>query len=161
MDLIYAPLHVLTHVLHPQLTPERIQHILKCTAEGMAYLHSFARPVIHRDLKSHNLLVDKHWNVKIADFGLSKVQDLNKMTATGTPQWSAPEVIRNELYDEKVDVYSFGVIIYELLTRKIPYANLGPMTACRRVAFDGLRPDFPKGCSKPYVSLAYLVSTPT
>lgn len=120
----------------------------------MSYLHSFQPPIIHRDLKTHNLLVDDHWNVKVADFGLSRPQSLATMSAAGTPQWSAPEVIRQEKYTTKADVYSFGIIIFELISKKVPYANMGPLTAARQVAYDHLRPLFPDGCDENYVRLA-------
>jgi len=137
-----------------KVTPERIQQILVQCARAMSYLHSFDPPILHRDLKTHNLLVDDHWNVKVADFGLSRAQSLNTMSAAGTPQWSAPEVIRQEKYTTKADVYSFGIIVYELISRKVPYANMGPLTAARQVAYENLRPRFPEGCDKEYVRLA-------
>ena len=124
----------------------------------MSYLHSLTPPILHRDLKSHNLLVDNNWNVKVADFGLSRAQSTNTMSAAGTPQWSAPEVIRQEKYTTKADVYSFGVIVYELISRKVPYANMGPLTAARQVAYDHLRPRFPEGSDATYVELAENVS---
>ena len=77
--------------------------------------------------------------MKVADFGLSRAQSLTTMTAAGTPQWSAPEVIRQDYYTEKADVFSFGVIIFELLSREIPYMNMGPLTAAHQVAYEGLR----------------------
>merc|ERR1711991_1037426 len=77
-------------------------------AKGMAYLHGYKPPIIHRDLKSLNLLVDTNWIVKITDFGLTTAKEASgTMTQCGTPQWMAPEVLRNEPYDYKADVYSF------------------------------------------------------
>ncbi|XP_042503693.1 serine/threonine-protein kinase CTR1-like isoform X1 [Macadamia integrifolia] len=75
-------------------------------ARGMNYLHNRNPPIVHRDLKSSNLLVDKNWIVKVGDFGLSKLKNATFLTAKsgrGTqPQWMAPELLRNEPSDEKL-----------------------------------------------------------
>ncbi|KAK8333377.1 hypothetical protein V6Z12_A10G198700 [Gossypium hirsutum] len=73
-------------------------------ARGMNYLHNCNPPIIHRDLKSSNLLVDKNWTVKVGDFGLSRLKHKTYLTTKsgkGTPQWMAPEVLRSEPSDEK------------------------------------------------------------
>ncbi|XWS14209.1 hypothetical protein CRYUN_Cryun36dG0103400 [Craigia yunnanensis] len=108
----------------------RRAHMALDIARGMNYLHHFNPPIIHRDLKSSNLLVDKNWTVKVGDFGLSRLKHetfLTTKTGKGTPQWMAPEVLRNEPSDEKSDVYSFGVILWELATETIPWDNLNSM----------------------------------
>ncbi|XP_057859089.2 serine/threonine-protein kinase ppk1 isoform X2 [Cryptomeria japonica] len=99
-------------------------------ARGMNYLHHLNPPIVHRDLKSSNLLVDKNWTVKVGDFGLSRLKNSTFLTAKsgkGTPQWMAPEILRNEPSNEKSDIYSFGVVLWELATEKIPWGDLNPM----------------------------------
>ena len=90
----------------------------------------------------------------MADFGLARVEIQNTMTATGTPQWSAPEVIRHEHYSTQADVYSFGIIIYEVLTGVVPYKGMAALNAAHTVAYGGLRPKFRPGSDTLYASLA-------
>eukprot|EP00300_Choanocystis_sp_HF-7_P013506 c18324_g1_i1.p1 GENE.c18324_g1_i1~~c18324_g1_i1.p1 ORF type:complete len:149 (+),score=27.44 c18324_g1_i1:731-1177(+) len=91
-------------------------------ARGMTYLHMSNPPIIHRDLKSLNLMLDANFNVKITDFGLSKTKSTHNrpMTAQcGTYQWMAPELIQGHYYDEKVDVFSFGIVVsVQILVRQ-------------------------------------------
>jgi len=136
-DLLY---HTEENISHAQ-----IHQILKGTAIGVSYLHDFEIPLLHRDLKSHNILIDSiSGNVKIADFGLSRPAVDNTMTPrTGTPQWTAPEVTRSEKYSTKADVYSYGIVIFEVLTRQKPFHTMPCLAAAYDVAFKGLRPEFP------------------
>ncbi|KAK8704077.1 hypothetical protein V6N13_047710 [Hibiscus sabdariffa] len=79
-------------------------HMALYIARGMNYLHHYNPPIVHRDLKSSNLLVDKNWTVKVGDFGLSRLKYatyLSSRSGKGTPQWMAPEVLRNEPSNEK------------------------------------------------------------
>lgn len=93
--------------------------ILIDIAEGLQYLAS--KEIVHRDLKSHNLLVDDDWTIKICDFGFArKVENVDYMTICGTDEWMAPEIALGDKYDERVDIFSFGMIIIEVLTRKKP-----------------------------------------
>ncbi|XP_026387419.1 fibroblast growth factor receptor 2-like isoform X2 [Papaver somniferum] len=99
-------------------------------ARGLNYLHCYNPPIIHRDVKSSNLLVDNNWHLKVGDFGLSRLKHATFLTTengNGTPQWMAPEVICNEPADEKSDVYSFRVVLWELATGRIPWDGLIPM----------------------------------
>ncbi|KAI3689569.1 hypothetical protein L2E82_47530 [Cichorium intybus] len=116
-------------------------------ARGMNYLHHRNPPIVHRDLKSSNLLVDKNWSVKVGDFGLSKLKHATFLTARsgrGTPQWMAPEVLRNEPSNEKSDVFSFGIILWELVTQCIPWSNMNPLQVVGVVGFMDRRLDLPE-----------------
>uniref|UniRef100_A0A7N0UBB2 non-specific serine/threonine protein kinase n=2 Tax=Kalanchoe fedtschenkoi TaxID=63787 RepID=A0A7N0UBB2_KALFE len=116
-------------------------------AKGMNYLHRRNPPIVHRDLKSPNLLVDKKFTVKVCDFGLSRPKAntfLSSKTAAGTPEWMAPEVLRDEQSDEKSDVYSFGVILWELTTMQKPWSNLNSAQVVAAVGFKGKRPEIPR-----------------
>ncbi|KAL6193635.1 hypothetical protein ACLB2K_034719 [Fragaria x ananassa] len=131
-------------------------HMALDIARGMNYLHHFNPPIIHRDLKSSNLLVDKNWTVKVGDFGLSRLKHetfLTTKTGRGTPQWMAPEVLRNEPSDEKSDVYSYGVILWELVTEKIPWDNLNSMQVIGAVGFMNQRLEIPKDIDPQWISL--------
>ncbi|XP_022720003.1 serine/threonine-protein kinase EDR1-like isoform X2 [Durio zibethinus] len=123
-------------------------------ARGMNYLHHRNPPIVHRDLKSSNLLVDRNWNVKVGDFGLSRWKNgtyLTTKSGRGTPQWMAPEVLRNEPSNEKSDVFSFGVILWELMTVSIPWSNLNSLQVVGVVGFMDRRLDLPEGLD-PQVS---------
>lgn len=116
-------------------------------AKGMNCLHSSIPTIVHRDLKSPNLLVDEDWNVKVCDFGLSRLKHntfLSSKSTAGTPEWMAPEVLRNENSNEKCDVYSFGVILWELATLRLPWSGMNPMQVVGAVGFQNRRLDIPK-----------------
>ncbi|KAJ7980396.1 Kinase family protein [Quillaja saponaria] len=134
----------------------RRAHMALDIARGVNYLHHFTPPIIHRDLKSSNLLVDKNWTVKVGDFGLSRLKHetyLTTKTGKGTPQWMAPEVLRNEPSDEKSDVYSFGVILWELATEKIPWDTLNSMQVIGAVGFMNQRLEIPKDVDPEWASI--------
>ncbi|XP_065186745.1 ankyrin-3-like [Sycon ciliatum] len=122
-------------------------------ALGMEYLHSCR--MLHRDLKSMNLLVSADWVVKVADFGLTKVRMHTQTMASslkGTPAYMAPELLDSKPISEATDVYAFGIIIYEVATRKRPYHEhtLNPIQLMMMV-LKGTRPtlelsnDIPEG----------------
>ncbi|XP_051129287.1 serine/threonine-protein kinase EDR1-like [Andrographis paniculata] len=120
-------------------------HMALDIARGMTYLHNLSPPIIHSNLKSSNLLVDKNWTVKVGNFGRSCLKnDSYSTTKKGTPQWMAPEVLRNEPSDEKADVYSFGVILWELVTHRIPWDHLNSMQVIGVVGFMNQHLQIPK-----------------
>eukprot|EP00271_Cylindrocystis_brebissonii_P001072 TRINITY_DN11321_c0_g1_i2.p1 TRINITY_DN11321_c0_g1~~TRINITY_DN11321_c0_g1_i2.p1 ORF type:complete len:960 (-),score=191.25 TRINITY_DN11321_c0_g1_i2:934-3813(-) len=122
--------------------PRRLRMALD-VAQGMNYLHNAKPPIVHRDLKSPNLLVDYNWTVKVGDFGLSKTKHATFLTAKsgkGTPQWMAPEVLRNEYSNEKADVYSFAIILWELAMEEPPWNGLNPMQVVGAVGYMEKRP---------------------
>lgn len=116
-------------------------------ARGMSYLHSRSPPVVHYDLKPANLLVDANWTVKVCDFGMSRLKHSAKLGSKspgGTPEWMAPEALRNDPTDESADVYSFAVILWELMTLKYPWEELSsPVQIVVQVAFLHRRPKLP------------------
>jgi serine/threonine protein kinase len=95
-------------------------------ADAVNYMHSFKpRPIIHRDLKSQNLLLMSGGCVlKVCDFGTACDLKTLMTMETGTPFWIAPEVFSNRSYNEKCDVYSYMIIMWEMFVRKLPYFHL-------------------------------------
>lgn len=112
-------------------------------ARGLAYLH--AKAIVHRDVKSANVLVRNHGElVRLGDFGLARVVASADMTAeTGSYRWMAPEVVRHERYDERCDVYSLAMLMYECLTLSVPFSVFSPVEVALAVAKHGRRPALP------------------
>ncbi|KAH6755452.1 VH1-interacting kinase [Perilla frutescens var. hirtella] len=130
------------------LSPSTAINFALDIARGMAYLHSEPNVIIHRDLKPRNVLLvnTSADHLKVGDFGLSKLikvqhsHDVYKLTGeTGSYRYMAPEVFKHRKYDKKVDVYSFAMILYEMLEGEPPMSNYEPYEAAKYVA-DGHRP---------------------
>ncbi|KAF8391306.1 hypothetical protein HHK36_023610 [Tetracentron sinense] len=105
-------------------------------AKGVAYLHDESGiSIIHRDIKADNILLDRDLNAKVSDFGLSKLitddHDLSFPTFCGTPGYMAPEILRGDPLTKKVDVFSFGVLIIEIICgqRSSTYSTLAGFTS--------------------------------
>ncbi|RLN54522.1 hypothetical protein BBJ28_00003259 [Nothophytophthora sp. Chile5] len=146
-------------------------------AEGLAYMHSLSPKVIHRDLKSKNVLLNNDYEAKLTDFGVSRERSVNEdgvvpdrfMTpGVGTSFWIAPEVLLGKDYDERADIFSFGVVLSELDTDDYPYWNSGTIPAqndaeerrtqeqaiLEKVALGSLRPTFYNDCPPGVLALA-------
>lgn len=106
-------------------------YIFQETLKGLMFLHS--KGYIHRDIKSENLLIGHHGEIKLTDFGLSTTSFLPPSSSSdnrhrrrnnvrlGTSKWMAPEVIREQYYDEKIDIWSLGITLIELMDRVPPH----------------------------------------
>lgn len=116
-------------------------------ARGLSYLH--AQKIVHRDVKTENMLLDKGRTVKIADFGVARVEAQNPhdMTGeTGTLGYMAPEVLNGDPYNRKCDVYSFGICLWEIYCCDMPYPDLSFSEITSAVVRQNLRPDIPRCC---------------
>ncbi|CAH0482771.1 unnamed protein product [Peronospora belbahrii] len=133
-------------------------------AHALTYLHSCAPPVIYRDLKPSNILLNEAMDAKVTDFGISRERIDATMTAgVGTSLWMAPEVMMGERYDDKADIFSFGVVLSELDLHSTPYAfaksssNFGHKVPdadfLQMVAMDKLRIQFSDAASSSIVEL--------
>lgn len=133
--------------------------------EALAYLHSLSPKVIHRDLKSKNVLLNDEMEAKLSDFGISRERfdtETSMTAGMGTSFWIAPEVLRGRDYDEKADVFSFGVVLSELDTDDYPYwsaanspgSKLQEGEILQLVAAGKLRPAFSRSCPASILRVA-------
>ncbi|GIL75439.1 hypothetical protein Vretifemale_5158 [Volvox reticuliferus] len=143
-----------------ELTWSKRLDMLRDVASGMQYLHSRKPPVIHGDLRSPNLLLDltidrerPRFHVRIADFGLARMANgatgsvmVSKMT---NPRWLAPEVIRNSSVGKAADVYSFSIIMWEMLTWKQPYQDMMSVQVMFSTVTENSRPEVPPDVELP------------
>jgi serine/threonine protein kinase len=108
----------------PALSLREVLRVVRQTAEALDYAHH--QGIVHRDIKPSNILLDAHGRVKVADFGIAKMAGQNtELTVTGSvmgsPQYLSPEQIRGDELDGRSDIFSLGVLLYELLSRKRPF----------------------------------------
>ncbi|XP_041866205.1 mitogen-activated protein kinase kinase kinase 21 [Melanotaenia boesemani] len=132
-------------------------------ARGMHYLHEeTVVPIIHRDLKSSNILLLEiienddigRKTLKITDFGLAREwHKTTKMSAAGTYSWMAPEVIKSSLFSKGSDVWSYGVLLWELLTGEVPYRGIDGLAVAYGVAVNKLTLPIPSTCPEPFAKL--------
>jgi serine/threonine-protein kinase len=122
------------HILDEgRLSQDRAIRIAEGVLRALAYIH--ANGVVHRDLKPENILVDDNDNIKLIDFGIAgdsssrRLTYANFTTALGTPDYISPEQVKGKRGDGRTDIYSMGVILYEMLTGKLPFHGPTPLAA--------------------------------
>ncbi|KAI3805304.1 hypothetical protein L1987_27544 [Smallanthus sonchifolius] len=123
-------------------------------SRGLSYLHS--KKIVHRDVKAENMLLDANRNLKIADFGVARVEAQNPkdMTGeTGTLGYMAPEVLQGKPYNRKCDVYSFGICLWETYCCDLPYPFLSFSEVSSAVVRHNLRPEIPRCCPSSLVNI--------
>ncbi|KAI6693285.1 hypothetical protein NL676_020995 [Syzygium grande] len=116
-------------------------------SRGLSYLHS--KKIVHRDVKTENMLLDGRRNLKIADFGVARVEAQNPrdMTGeTGTLGYMAPEVLDGKPYNRRCDVYSFGICLWEIYCCDMPYPDLSFADVSSAVVRQNVRPEIPRCC---------------
>ncbi|GMF32876.1 unnamed protein product [Phytophthora lilii] len=136
-------------------------------AEALTYLHSQRPKVIHRDLKSKNVLLNMYFEAKLSDFGISRMRyaiETHMTAGVGTSFWIAPEVLLGQDYDERADIFSFGVVLSEIDTDDYPYWNDNHLSAARgkiqeaeiltEVAAGRMRPEFSHNCPEEILAIA-------
>lgn len=135
---LFDRLHRAARQMRP-LSPTRLTIIAYEVAVGMEHLH--AMNIVHRDLKTLNILLDEEDDGCVADFGLSGMMKDNQELAggVGTPHYTAPEVLSHARYGPKVDTFSYGLVLWEMLNRKVPYGEMSHMAIYEHVVTRGWR----------------------
>ncbi|XP_017056153.1 mitogen-activated protein kinase kinase kinase-like isoform X1 [Drosophila ficusphila] len=159
----YARGGSLNRILAGKIPPDVLVNWAIQIARGMNYLHNEAPiSIIHRDLKSSNVLIYeaiegnhlRQKTLKITDFGLAReMYNTQRMSAAGTYAWMPPEVISVSIYSKSSDVWSYGVLLWELITGETPYKGFDPLSVAYGVAVNTLTLPIPKTCPETWGAL--------
>ncbi|XP_032582521.1 mitogen-activated protein kinase kinase kinase isoform X2 [Drosophila sechellia] len=159
----YARGGSLNRILAGKIPPDVLVNWAIQIARGMNYLHNEApMSIIHRDLKSSNVLIYEaiegnhlqQKTLKITDFGLAReMYNTQRMSAAGTYAWMPPEVISVSTYSKFSDVWSYGVLLWELITGETPYKGFDPLSVAYGVAVNTLTLPIPKTCPETWGAL--------
>jgi serine/threonine protein kinase len=142
---LYNILHTDRHI---EFTTHDAMQMAVDIGSAIEYLHAQQPCIIHRDIKSHNVLRAKNGAMKLCDFGLVN----SKITQAGTPSYMAPELLENKAFNKSVDVYSFGVLLNEVFTREIPFYMID-ILEIRDKVIRGDRPRLPFSCPPKMLDL--------
>ncbi|CAL4902227.1 unnamed protein product [Urochloa decumbens] len=128
------------------LPMEKVISIALDIARGLEYIH--LQGIVHRDVKPENILFDGEFCAKVVDFGVACEEAYCNLSEDdpGTYRWMAPEMYKHKPYGRKVDVYSFGILLWELVTGSLPYEDMTPLQAAFAVVNKNLRPVIPSSC---------------
>lgn len=140
MELCEGSLFDALHRSRRRYSIRELVSISLSTAKALLHLHRQSPPIIHRDVKSHNLLFSRDGTLKLCDFGLV----LTSASRAGTPCYMAPELFDNLPFGPAVDVYAFGMLLWEMFTGNVPFEGFEVLDIAN-VVKDGQRPAVPKG----------------
>jgi len=128
-------------------TDEKLK-LVEGIAKGLCHLHK--HNIVHRDLAARNILLTQQHQPKISDFGMSRflAEDVEGQTFgnVGPIRWMAPEALQNRKYSKKTDVWSFGIVVYEITAQREPHVQIPPKEVVRLIRDEALTPEIPAEC---------------